>query len=180
MQATTTPQLIFKNLNVSYLDVVDQLESASYPEDEKATREKLHLRLTRAPELFMGAFVVVVKNNEDDRKEEEILVGYVCSTKTSQESLTHESMSRHEEEGRTVCIHSVVVRDSWRKRGVGSQMMQQYLRLPFMQHVDQLLLLSKEHLIPFYEKAGFELLGLSPVDHGSEKWYDLRYVVNKK
>jgi ribosomal protein S18 acetylase RimI-like enzyme len=161
--------LTFKNLDVSYLDVVDTLESASYPEDEKATREKLQLRLEKAPELFMGAFN---SNNE--------LIGFICSTATHSSTLTHETMSQHESGGGTVCIHSVVVDNRYRRKGIGSRMLEEYLKLPFVKSINQLCLLSKQHLISFYQNAGFELLGESSVSHGSERWYDLRYIVHNQ
>jgi ribosomal protein S18 acetylase RimI-like enzyme len=160
--------MIYRNLDITFLDQVEALESTSYPADEAATREKLELRLREAPELFLGAFL------DTDGKEE--LVGYVCSTKTTEPTLTHESMGKHEKEGKTVCIHSVVVNSKFRRSGIGLKMMKEYLKR--VKNVDQFLLLSKKYLIPFYEKAGFELLGVSPVVHGAENWYDMRYVCN--
>lgn len=41
-----------------------------------------------------------------------------------------------------------------------------------MPHMKKVALLSKKHHLKFYEKAGFEVVGESPVDHGSETWYD--------
>ena len=121
----------------------------------------------KASELFMGAL--------DSETNE--LVGFICSTKTRDTILTHESMSKHDQDGRTVCIHSVVVDEKYRRQGIGSRMMKEYLKLPFIQSVDRLCLLSKNHLVQFYQDAGFELLGESDVCHGAEKWYDLRLIL---
>jgi hypothetical protein len=46
---------------------------------------------------------------------------YVCGTCSSAATLTHESMSRHEPEGRLLCIHSVCVAEARRRKGVATR-----------------------------------------------------------
>lgn len=35
-------------------------------------------------------------------------------------------------------------------------------------------LIAHEELVPLYQKAGFELVGLSEVSHGARPWYEMK------
>ncbi|KAF0982877.1 hypothetical protein FDP41_010856 [Naegleria fowleri] len=105
-----------------------------------------------------------------------LLIGFVCGTKTNAHSLTHQSMSINDPNGRTLCIHSVVIKKEFRNCGLGLDMLQLYLNyLKENSICDQVLLITKKHLIHFYEKAGFKLNGESNVVHGQEKWYEMSF-----
>ncbi|KAJ1743092.1 hypothetical protein LPJ78_001429 [Coemansia sp. RSA 989] len=71
------------------------IEKNGYPEDEAAGLDNTNYRFTHAPHLFYGAFA----GNE--------LVGYIMSTQAASPLVTHESMSQHDPQGSTVCVHSV-------------------------------------------------------------------------
>ena len=74
------------------------LETASYPPDEAATREKLAMRIEDAADVFMVAM----------RPADSAIVGFVCGTCTAAAGLTHESMSTHDPEGQLLCVHRQV------------------------------------------------------------------------
>ena len=40
--------------------------------------------------------------------------------------------------------------------------------------LENIMLLAKDNLVPFYENAGFTNIGVSPVVHGVDPWNDLR------
>lgn len=103
------------------------------------------------------------------------LVGYICGTLTAADSLTHESMSKHDPDGRTLCIHSVCVAAEHQRKGIASRMLKAYL-----QYVQQTCpqaecarLICKKNLIALYKSTGFTVNGLSPVVHGQDPWYDM-------
>jgi guanine nucleotide exchange factor len=124
-----------------------------------------------APQLFLGAYAGLPTS--------ESLIGYVCATRSSANTLTHESMSRHEADGRSVCIHSVCVDSSYRRRGVASKLLEEYSkRLSEDLTIHQLLLIAHDDLIQLYEGAGFEFRGKSPVEHGSRAWFELRRILH--
>jgi predicted GNAT family N-acyltransferase len=165
--------LVFKPLDISYLDRVDLLESSSYPEDEKASRTNLKLRLENAPNVFLGVFKK--GQNDDETYSHDNLIGYACSTQADADTLTHDSMSKHTPNGRLLCLHSVVIDPKERRHGYGKQLLNAYI-----QHVRQtepniqkIMLLSKEYLTPFYQNSGFTLIGPSSVQHGQETWFDM-------
>ncbi|KAJ2712890.1 hypothetical protein H4R19_002525 [Coemansia spiralis] len=148
------------------------LEEAGYSEDEAASRASMLYRFREAPHLFLGAFA-----------EDGSIVGYIMSTQAAAPLVTHASMSTHDPAGSTVCIHSVCVSPAWQRKGVASMLLREYTtsmrnynsRLAATgsaPRLARLAMLSREHLLPLYERAGYTTLGRSSVVHGAESWYD--------
>lgn len=133
------------------------------------------LRQSQAGNLFLGAY----ESNEGSRT----LIGYICSTLSPATSLTHESMSTHVTGSTSVCIHSVCVAPSHRRKRVGLALLKEYIRrleqaqlegLKGLEFLERILLIAHDDLRGFYEKAGFEWLGQSTVVHGSKPWFEMR------
>lgn len=123
-------------------------------------------RQSVAPDLFLGAY---------DQKR---LIGFICSTLSESESLTHESMTTHNPEGKTICIHSVCVDPGYQRQKVGSALLEEYVRRWTNGPYDGISLIAHEELINFYVAAGFKLIGESEVVHGSKPWFELRYLLH--
>jgi predicted GNAT family N-acyltransferase len=155
-----------EKLSADLLKEISQLESNSYPEDEKASEENLLYRLNNASDYFYGIF------------ENKKVIGYVCGTLSKNEKLTHESMFQHQSDGETLCIHSVVIEQSKRRKGLGIQMMKEYLNyVTKHENVKRILLLCKENLISFYQQCGFEFIGESNIVHGKEIWFEMKFKI---
>ena len=56
------------------------------------------------------------------------IVSYVCGTLTTAAALTHDSMSKHELEGTTLCIHSVVTEGGHRRKHIGTRTLRAYMQ----------------------------------------------------
>lgn len=160
-------------LNFDYLSEQDlpdaiEIERQGYPPDEAASLEAFQLRQSQAGQLFLGVYV---SQEPSGRR----LIGYVCSTLSHAETLTHHSMSEHVPGAPSVCIHSVCVATAYRRQGVALSLLQEYItRLrTSSDRYERVLLIAHEELIPFYRKAGFDLVGPSPVVHGSQPWYEM-------
>ena len=129
--------------------------------------------LNAASNLFMVA--VASGNVGSSQHEGDTLVGYTCGTLTAAETLTHESMSQHDSQGQTLCIHSVCVASESQRQGIARRMLKAYLQ--YVQQtcpqIQSAQLICKKVLIPLYTSAGFSLVGPSPVVHGRDQWYDL-------
>jgi len=175
-------RLAFSLLNESHLPVVLALERAGYPADEAASEANLRLRLRSAGHLFLGAFLPADQEDmhpdPDPVASPSTLVGFVCSTQTHSETLTHQAMSEHIDGGPTVCIHSVCVHTSYRRQGVALALLREYAKLldreTESRHYARMALISKEYLVPLYTRAGFRLLGPSSVVHGKDQWYEMQ------
>jgi len=112
-------------------------------------------------------------------KERQHIVGFVCGTLAAGQHLTHSSMSQHNPQGNTLCIHSVVVAPSFRRQKVGTKMLQEYMEAIALNctEVHQMRLLCKANLKSFYASCGFVEVGESDVKHGQDKWYEMRHVI---
>ena len=147
-----------------------EIEERSYPSDEAASLSSLVYRQEYAPDFFRCAIV------------EGKVVGFVCATRCA--AFDHESMSTHNAEGPLLAIHSVVVQEEFRRQGVATKMLRDYIAtVEAMQDggVETMVLMAKNHLLGFYVKAGFAVLRLSDIVHGQEPWFHLeRSVVKNK
>ena len=160
------------------LDEMYNLEAASYPIDEAATHEGMKFRLRVA-----GACFVVAKAKHQGKGGEGgggEIIGFVNGTKTLTSSLTHESMSTHDPDGKLLCVHSVVVREAYRRRGYGVAMLRAYCeRMRKDPGIAEIRLLCKPYLVSFYQQAGFTLLGESDVVHGKDAWMEMKMDVHE-
>jgi len=134
--------------------------------------------LNAASDLFMVAVASGSLNSAEQQAD--TLVGYTCGTLTTADALTHESMSRHDPEGQTLCIHSVSVAAENQRKGIARRMLKAYLQYvqqtsPQIQSVQ---LICKEVLIPLYVSAGFTLVEASLVVHGQDQWFDMRVAIH--
>ncbi|KAH6690370.1 polyamine acetyltransferase [Plectosphaerella plurivora] len=80
----------------------------------------------------------------------------------------------HQEEGRTICLHSFAVSPKLQGTGVGKLAMRSYIQIMNESGVaDRIALLCQDYLIPFYRKFGFQNLGESKATFGGGGWYDM-------
>eukprot|EP00547_Thalassionema_nitzschioides_P012874 CAMPEP_0194259834 /NCGR_PEP_ID=MMETSP0158-20130606/44471_1 /TAXON_ID=33649 /ORGANISM="Thalassionema nitzschioides, Strain L26-B" /LENGTH=319 /DNA_ID=CAMNT_0038999779 /DNA_START=15 /DNA_END=977 /DNA_ORIENTATION=+ len=139
-----------------------KIESNSYPSDEAASFESLQYRQEKALPYFLCALV-------DDK-----IVGFICATRTNQ--FEEESMSTHDNDGKLLAIHSVVVEESYRRKGIATAMLKAYLDKVQRENngsIQAIVLLAKEHLLGFYVKCGFVANRASPIIHGQGLWFEL-------
>ncbi|KAI9063677.1 acyl-CoA N-acyltransferase [Trametes sanguinea] len=155
------------------LEDAHKIEARGYPEDEAGSLETFRYRQSQAPELFLGAYLPQAETG--GRK----LIGYVCATLSPESTLTHESMSTHVPGSPSVCIHSVCVDQEYRQKYIGLNLVKEFVsRVERAARegasYDRILLIAHEELRGFYEKAGFEWVGRSAVEHGVRPWYEMR------
>ncbi|KIO31296.1 hypothetical protein M407DRAFT_241840 [Tulasnella calospora MUT 4182] len=165
-----------------------EIELAGFHPDEAASRESLEYRQAHAPDLFLGAYIPESPpsahsgNPLSTRK----LIGYVVATMSSSPTVTEASMKEHipvSKGGITVVIHSVCVHPDYQKKGVAIDLLREYLaRLEkdAPPEVKSVHLICHEELLELYRKAGFELVGKSPVVHGPREWFEMKYDLPSK
>jgi len=89
-------------------------------------------------------------------------------------------MSTHDPTGTSVCIHSVCVASAYRRRGIATLLLKEYISR--LQHnsnndkpkYDRILLIAHDDLRALYEGAGFEWVGPSAVVHGARPWFEMQ------
>ena len=145
-------------------------------------------RLNKCPEFSLGLFTTMPSDAEGDNQTE-VLMAQILATKCMGEVVTddamalpseelhggsQEQMSGHQEEGRTIAIHSLAVLPQHQKRGFGKMILKAYVdRMRPSGLADRISLLAHDHLLAFYERAGFENRGQSATQFGGGGWTDL-------
>lgn len=167
-------KLIYTPATLDDLDIINEYEQASYHPDEAASREQLERRIKYAsksgPELF-----TICRNMDENQK----VIAFLCTTLTRADLVTDESMSVHDPEGKTICLHSVCVSPDYRKQGIATKLMSKWIeQLKQINAINgsdkyrRIALLSRPHLTGLYESVGFKNIGVSKVVHGPEPWID--------
>jgi len=164
--------LVYRLANVDDIEDISLLEAQSFPEDEMASKETITNRQKEA-----GSYMLVVRNLKDNNN----LIGFVNGTLTTKTEIHHESMSCHEPNGQTLVIHSVTINHKFRRNGMGTKMLLYYINkiINDQKEVKKILLLTKEYLVKFYQSTGFEVIKLSDVEHGLDKWYEMSMTINR-
>ncbi|KAL4875309.1 hypothetical protein BJY04DRAFT_166557 [Aspergillus karnatakaensis] len=163
----------------------------AFPEPERCSREKFTYRLGRCPELCLGLFTLPVLP-QGQPKPRPTLVGHVVATRTSIPYVTDKAMELpadwkterstvvdgetvgHDENGSTIAIHSLAVLREHQGKQVASTLMKSYIqRIREAAIADRIVLISHDHLVPFYLSLGFENRGPSKCQFGGGGWTDL-------
>ncbi|CAG8730595.1 23475_t:CDS:2, partial [Gigaspora rosea] len=139
--------LTFEYVNAFDVKRACQLESEGFPPEEAFTLERFTYIQNAAPTLFLGAYL------------------------SDSYSTSFKSMSYHNSFGKTVSIHTICVDKLYRRRGVALCMLKEYIKRlknesqnrDMNGKYERIALICHEHLIPFYQKAGFILKGESEI-----------------
>ena len=172
---------ILKQIRFAMVRPVDipkcvEIEKASYPPTEAASKSSLQYRQHHAAPYFRCALIGVEGDcnrallDDEDRE----VIGFICATRCHE--FTYESMSTHHSEGPLLAIHSVVVTEEYRRMGIATLMLKDYveqMRSIPDDGVQKLVLMSKKNLLSFYVDCGFSVLKPSSISHGEDQWYEL-------
>ncbi|KAI2504480.1 Phenazine biosynthesis-like protein [Fragilaria crotonensis] len=112
-------------------------------------------------------------HNHHEYEEHYEIVGFICATRCR--VFTEEAMATHDATGPLLAIHSVVVSEAYRRHGIGTAMIKNYIQTmeSMPDGVDKIVLMAKQDLLGFYVKSGFSVLGPSDIVHGKEQWFHL-------
>jgi GNAT superfamily N-acetyltransferase len=172
---------------------------SSLPSKHNADKPyQFEYRLSRCPELSLGLFTrpteAEAPGKEGDARRR--LIAHVVATRSPAPSVTDASMglpakwrerksslpspdSReeiqgHQEQGGTVCVHSVAVAKEFQGMGLGTVLMKAYIqRIKDSKCAERMALLAHEHLIKFYIELGFQNMGKSSATFGGGNWHNL-------
>lgn len=80
----------------------------------------------------------------------------------------------HQDQGGTIALHSLAVRQEFQKKGFGSILMREFIqRIENAQIADRVAIIAHGHLLRFYEHMGFKNKGPSKCQFGGGGWYDM-------
>jgi ribosomal protein S18 acetylase RimI-like enzyme len=128
-----------------------------------------------------------IDSTDADRKR--VIIGHVISTKSNSPLVTDDAMDYpkdwrtnyqltpnigHNEDGQTICLHSLCVHPNFARKGLGSILLQSYVqRIKDSGVGSRIALICRERYIQFYEKAGFKKIGPSKCQYGGGNWVDM-------
>lgn len=193
--------IFFDYIRPEEVAVCHALETRAYDPEDQASRDRMMYRQKNAPHLFLGAFVpaappkvagpLSVGHYSTPRK----IIAYIngtASSNLSAHSLQVHSVSNADEgiEAWLVCLHSIVVVDAHRRKGVGLRLLEEFMTrlrriedgkgdprkgpLEQPKGYESVALLCHQESLRFFRKAGFQLQGISHVRCGSGGWIEMR------
>lgn len=129
-----------------------------------------------------------VDSSDSDRKR--ILMGHIIATKFAGGNIvTDDSMAfpadwksnyqltpavGHDEEGDTICLHSLAVHPDLNGKGLGGVLLRAWTqRMRDAGLGKRIALICRERLVKFYEAAGFMKVGPSACQYGGGGWIDM-------
>lgn len=126
-------------------------------------------------------------SHDADRKR--VMLAHIIATKSKTHVVTDDTMDYpkdfrtkyqldpsvgHTEDGDTVCIHSLCVHPDYAKKGLGQILLKSYTqRIKDAGIAKRIALICRDHLVSFYEKAGFKKIGPSKCQYGGGNWVDM-------
>jgi len=140
------------------------IEVRSFPPCEAAWTTSLDKRINTYPEGFLVA--------EHDGQ----VVGQVNSGSTSKDDISDEEFKQligHDPEGGNIVIFSLSVLPEYRKKGVGSRLLTEFVDQARYLGKSKVLLLCKDELVPYYSRHGFQDAGISASTHGGVEWHEM-------
>lgn len=151
--------------NISDLDELVRIETASYPVEEMANKERIQERLSVYGDRFW-----IMENNG-------IMVAFINGMISNERNLLDEmfsSASMHNPDGVWQMIFSVTTHPDYRKRGYAKMLLQHVIEQVKKEGRKGLVLTCKEHLLSMYGSVGFIDEGVSESEHGGAVWHQMR------
>lgn len=126
-------------------------------------------------------------SSDSDRKR--ILLAHIIATKSTSPLVTDAAMDfprdwatnyqlappiGHNEDGQTVCLHSLCVHPDFQRLGLAQILVKAYVqRIRDSGVAKRIALIARARLVGFYEKLGFKNAGPSPCQYGGGNWVDM-------
>jgi predicted N-acetyltransferase YhbS len=144
------------------LDRISEIEKQAFPPEEAASREKYEWRFQNYPDYFFVA--------EKDNK----VVSVVCAIPTKLELINDDIFEMEKLPfGKIAAVVSVMADKNHRGQGITGELIKYSLLKLKENGMETSCLTCKEHLINYYSKFGYELVGVSKSIHGGAVWYDM-------
>lgn len=156
--------LVIRNVLISDLDRVAEIEATCFPASEAAPKKSIKERL----EVYPAGFFVAEKENK--------IIGFINGASTDAttiEDAFFETMDLHDDLGKNLVIYSIAVLPTEQKQGCAKVLMNTLIDFAKKENKSTVVLTCKDTLIPYYSKFGYSDHGVSDSVHGGAKWYDM-------
>ena len=146
------------------LDILTDIEAASFPPEEKATRDSFGKRLA----VFADCFLILC----DDGRPIGLIDGMVTNQRTISDDM-FEDANLHNPRGQWQSVFGFCVVPDMRGKGCAPALMKAFIEKARQEGRRGLILTCKDYLIHYYEQFGYVNRGVSKSQHGGAVWYDM-------
>lgn len=156
--------LSIRNVLISDLDDVSEIEGICFPKAEAATKEIFNERIN----VYAKCFFVI--------EEDSNIIGFVNGGATNENHIRDEffaTMDLHIDSGDNLVVFGLDVLPDYQRKGLAKKLMKHFINEAKNNNKKKILLTCKEHLIHYYEKFGYINECVSESEHGNAKWYDM-------
>lgn len=157
--------IIFRKAKNTDLEAIMIIERQSFSPAEAASQQAMAERIAQ----INDSFIVAVN-------EENTILGYVVGPVISERYLydaLFETTVKNPQTGGYQSILSLAVAKKYQKVGIASQLLEELAAVSKERKRIGITLTCLASLVPFYEKNGFQLEGLSDSQHAGEVWYNM-------
>ena len=157
--------MIIRNARPEDVEAIIRIEAICFPAAEAAKAEDIRARYAAFPENF---FVAEMENGT--------IAGFINGCATDQPELPDElyhDTSLHIPDGAYQTVFGLDVLPEYRKNGIGAKLINHHVEMARQRGKKGVVLTCKDHMIHFYERAGFVCKGVSASEHGGAKWNDM-------
>lgn len=145
---------------------VAEVEALCFPAAEAAGKEAFRQRIQCFPESF---FVAEIPDGT--------IIGFINGCATDGDTIYDEMFENpdcHKPDGAYQCVFGLDVIEEWRGRGIAAALMERLIEEAKSRGRKGMILTCKERLNHYYEKFGYQNMGVSRSIHGGARWYDMR------
>jgi ribosomal protein S18 acetylase RimI-like enzyme len=162
------PSLRFRSVTIDDLKTVIEIENEGFTPEEAATPEAFEIRIKAIPDTFL-----IAEDIETNR-----IVGFIDGPVVGKRYITDDlfdTVVPNPKTGGHQSVLGVAVRTDERKRGIGSALVKELIRVSLEAERDTITLTCRDILIDFYTNIGFKNEGVSESTHGGYVWYNMIY-----
>ena len=153
------------------LPAILRIERLGFTAEEAGTEAQYRDRIQK----LAATFLVAKMDNQ--------VVGFVVGPATEEEYVEdwmYENTPENLQEGGHQIIFTIAVDPEYRGHSIGSKLLDAIDKNARQAKRESISLTSLERNVPFYEKNGFENMGVADSEHADETWYNLVKQLEKK
>lgn len=156
----------FRNIRQDEAEQAAAIERICFPPNEACSEQDMRERIAKAPELFL---VAVDKENGK-------IAGFLNGLATDESIFRDEFFTDaglYDPNGKNVMLLGLDVLPEYRNRGLGRELVFQYLRREREKDRRMILLTCLQSKVKMYEKFGFIDRGIANSTWGGEEWHEM-------
>ena len=156
----------FRNIRQDEAEQAAAIEQLCFPPNEACSEQNMRERIAKAPELFLVAI----------DKENGKIAGFLNGLATDEYAFRDEfftDANLYDPNGKNVMLLGLEVLPEYRKRGLGRELVFQYLRREREKGRCMVVLTCLKSKVKMYEKFGFIDRGIADSTWGGEEWHEM-------